>query len=358
MYALRCCRIIFVAICFLPFALPATGSAQFIRPERRTQPPRQAKPQKPDSNTPEPRRSTATESVGETPTTLNAGLALQIALEREGFSPGLLDGAIGRKTRIAMAVLQAYHGREPTGELDDATRALLDLDRIETTRNHKITDADVARVGPCPTDWLERSQAKRLPFPTLLDVLVFEGHCSKGLIKQLNPNIDVDALRVGDTVALPNVYKPRRTPHLTSLDIDFDNKLIGGRDEKGRIAVLFHCSIARERHNRPNGDCRVNAIAVNPEYTFRPESWPEVKGIDHVLMIPPGPRNPVGMCWIDLSVDGYGIHGTPEPEMIGKTGSHGCFRMTNWDVLRLSKMVKPGLEVRFIEDDQRVASAE
>ncbi len=88
---------------------------------------------------------------------------------------------------------------------------------------------------------------------------------------------------------------------------------------------------------------------MNPEYTFKPESWPEVKGIDRCLTIPPGPRNPVGVCWIGLSKRGYGIHGTPQPELIGKTGSHGCFRLTNWDILRLADLVRVGTEVRFVD---------
>jgi len=110
---------------------------------------------------------------------------------------------------------------------------------------------------------------------------------------------------------------------------------------------LFHCSIAADKARLPSGQASVIVISENPAYTFDPKMWPEVKDVTQKLTIPPGPRNPVGLCWIGLSLPGYGMHGTPMPEMIGKTGSHGCFRLTNWDALRLAKMVRVGTPVRF-----------
>ena len=110
---------------------------------------------------------------------------------------------------------------------------------------------------------------------------------------------------------------------------------------------LFHCSIAAKHAKVPTRPASVTGITENPAYRFDPSMWPEVKGINHALIIPPGPRNPVGLCWIALSLPGYGMHGSPAPEMIGKTGSHGCFRMTNWDALRLAHMIKPGTPVTF-----------
>jgi lipoprotein-anchoring transpeptidase ErfK/SrfK len=94
-------------------------------------------------------------------------------------------------------------------------------------------------------------------------------------------------------------------------------------------------------------------ISHNPTYMFDPAKWPEVKNVRRKLLIPPGPRNPVGLCWIGLSIPSYGIHGTPQPEMIGKTGSHGCIRLTNWDAIRLSKMVEVGAPVKFVSASQR-----
>ncbi len=346
-----------VAACLVTSGAIQSASAQFVRPKPRKPAARTPKPaeRKPPAKARQAKREQTPSSAHAD--SLESRIALQLALEKTGFSPGLIDGHIGPKTHVALAAFQAYHGIEPSGELDEKSRERLKLSSVDPMRNYTLTVADAARVGPCPTDWIERSQADRMPFKSLLEVAAFEGHCSHRLIAGLNPGIDVDALKVGQTIRIPNVLKSDRRPAIAELELDFENKHLRGLDSEGNVVALFHCSIARQRDDRPQGECRINAIAVNPQYTFRPESWPEVKGIDRALQIPPGPRNPVGMCWIDLSIDGYGIHGTPEPEMIGKTGSHGCIRLTNWDVLRLSEWVRPGMKVALIHGEHQVAAA-
>jgi lipoprotein-anchoring transpeptidase ErfK/SrfK len=170
------------------------------------------------------------------------------------------------------------------------------------------------------------------------------------LLRRLNPGLAINELKVGDVFIALQVPQPGRPVPAALIEINLSEKTIRVIDRDRRLIGLFHCSIAARRAKRPTGQARITRIVPNPEYTFRPESWPEVtEKIDRALRIPPGPRNPVGRCWIELSLPGYGIHGTPNPELIGKTGSHGCFRMTNWDVLRLSRMVEIDTEVRFVE---------
>jgi len=72
------------------------------------------------------------------------------------------------------------------------------------------------------------------------------------------------------------------------------------------------------------------------------------------LTLPPGPNNPVGVVWIDLTAPSYGIHGTPEPQNISKSESHGCIRLTNWDAVDLATMVHPGTVVKFDDQDTPV----
>jgi len=120
---------------------------------------------------------------------------------------------------------------------------------------------------------------------------------------------------------------------------------------------LFHCSVAKDKAKLPARDTVVKKMAANPEYWFDPKNWPEVKNVDRVLKIPPGPRNPVGLAWIGLDIPGYGIHGNPKPELIGKTGSHGCFRMTNWDALALFPMVHVGMPVKIVNPEKADAPA-
>ncbi|MCB9851650.1 MAG: murein L,D-transpeptidase [Phycisphaerales bacterium] len=347
------CRLV-IATSLAIWIAPQSGSAQFVRPAQRR---KVAPPSKRPTKKAEAGQKTARPpEAAANSASFESQLALQLALEHKHFSPGIIDGVAGAKTRMAMAAFQASCGLEPTGELDAETSKRLGLDGFKPTRSYTLTKADASRVGPCPTDWIERSEAERMPFRSLLEVVAFEGHCTQRLIERLNPGIDVHQLAIGQTLVLPNVLKPDRTPRAAGIEIEFSQKQVRVIDETGRLIALFNCSIARQRDDRPQGDCTIQSIAVNPIYTFRPESWPEVKGIDRPLLIPPGPRNPVGLCWIDLSIDGYGIHGTPDPEMIGKTGSHGCIRMTNWDVLRLAEMVKPGMHVALVQGDEQVAT--
>lgn len=274
-------------------------------------------------------------------------IALQAALDRAGFSPGIIDGQPGGKTRAALEAFQSYHGLPVTGEADAATVKALELDDQSALVRYRITQADKNLVDPPPRKWQDKARKKRLGYKTLADLLIERGHCTNALLARLNPKLNMNRLKVGDEVLLPSVWSSRSMPTAARLEIDLDRKIVQVMDASGRVAALLHCSIAKDKAKRPKGTCRVISVAKNPVYLFDPKMWPEVKSVKQKLHIPPGPRNPVGLCWIGLSLPGYGIHGTPEPEMIGKTGSHGCFRLANWDALRLAKMVEVGTPVKF-----------
>ena len=297
----------------------------------------------------------------QTGTTANVaeGVAVQAALDRAGYSPGIIDGLIGTKTTTAIRAFQSARGLPATGKLDRETRLALGVDAAPATTPYRLTAADQSQVGPCPTDWIAKSKASHLGFESLADVAAHHGHCSRRLLERLNVGKDLSKLKVGDMVVIPNVERRPASKSAARVQIDFATKTVKAFDASGALLTLMHCSIAREVSQRPSGACKVATISLNPTYTFRPESWPEAKGIDRPLLIPPGARNPVGLCWIGLDKKGYGIHGTPEPELIGKTGSHGCIRLANWDVLRLSEMVSIGTAVTFIDSSAgAVAQAE
>ncbi len=280
-------------------------------------------------------------------------IARQAALDRAGFSPGLIDGRGGPKTELAVREFQAAHGLPVTGHFDSATNAALDLaGRLETdaagaVRAYTVTAADLRQVGAVPHDWNAKARLKHLPYESLPALLAERGHCTRALLARLNPKRDLAHLRPGDEVLLPNVG-PKNLVHAARLQVDLHRKLVRARDTHGRTIALFHCSIAKSRLKLPHGSAHVTAVAFDPVYHFDPAMWPEVHSVKHALTIPPGPRNPVGLCWIDLSLPGYGIHGTPNPELIGKTGSHGCIRLANWDAVRLGHIVRAGTPVEFI----------
>ena len=279
---------------------------------------------------------------------VRANIAWQVALERVRFSPGIIDGSIGKKTETATREFQRVRGLPTTGKLDAATRGALGVDVESAVTDYTVTPADLAQVGPVPTDWLEKSKLAKLKYESLDAALAEKFHCSRGLLARLNPTRNIAQLRTGDTIQVPNIGASGASTPGEQVEINLPEKIVRVLDREKRLVALFHCSIAKDKENLPSGQSKVVVVSKNPDYTFDPRMWPEVKNVDRKLTIPPGPRNPVGLCWIGLAVPGVGIHGSPAPEMIGKTGSHGCFRLTNWDALRLSGMVRIGTPVRFV----------
>jgi lipoprotein-anchoring transpeptidase ErfK/SrfK len=273
-------------------------------------------------------------------------LAWQVALDRASFSPGILDGRPGAKTELATREFQRIRRLPMTGRLDAATAQSLGADPAYAATWCTITPDDAGQVGRVPAGWVEKSKLSRLPYPSLDQLVAERYHCSRALLATLNPGRDLGRLAPGDKLIVPLVGPRSEAPPADRLDVDTAAKVI--RAFAGdRLVGLFHCSIAARHAKVPTRPASVTGITENPTYRFDPSMWREVKGVNHALIIPPGPRNPVGLCWIALSLPGYGMHGSPAPEMIGKTGSHGCFRMTNWDALRLARMIKPGTPVTF-----------
>jgi lipoprotein-anchoring transpeptidase ErfK/SrfK len=288
------------------------------------------------------------------PRALCDALALQISLEARGYSPGLLDGALGLKTRLALAAFQAAAGLPATGEASTATLALLSPDPQAALAPIKISAADLAEVDPPPRDWIERSRKQRLLYPSLANLVAERAHTTERLLAALNPGVDLSALRPGDVLQAPAVNEARKQcAPAGRIEIDLDRKLIlvfSSRAGETAPAGLLHCSIAADPARAPEGEARIAVVAADPVYTFDPAKWPEVRGVNRKLRIPPGPRSPVGLRWIGLDLEGIGIHGVPEPEMIGKTGSHGCFRLTNWDAIWLAGVVQIGTPVRIVRN--------
>lgn len=273
---------------------------------------------------------------------------LQVALDRALFSPGVIDGRVGPKTRSALREYQAAQRLPVTGSVDAQTATVLHVEPSLATRAYGVTEDDAAQVGPWPKTWLEKARVQRLGYKSLAALVAERGHCSLALLSHLNAGKSLDSIRPGDTLSIPNVSDSPPGVRAASMEINLKAKTIRVLDRTGASVGFFHCSIAKHKEKRPRGRCRVKVVSPDPIYVFDPKMWPEIKGINRKLVIPPGPRNPVGLYWIGLSLPGYGIHGTPEPELIGKTGSHGCFRLANWDAVRLGKIIRPNAAVEFV----------
>lgn len=275
-------------------------------------------------------------------------VAVQTLLDRENFSPGCIDGSPGRRTREALAAWQLAHGREPTGEADAETLdALGKMDSIFVW--HRVSTGEVASLAPVPATWREKAAAPRLGYATVVELVAEKYHASEGCIRRMNPQLGWPDPPAGTLVLAPNPY-PAARPRAATVTIYLSRKIIQAADADGRVVGFFPCSIARDVAKRPAGEFRTVNAAQNPDYVYNPALFsedPESSQISGKLVIPSGPNNPVGVAWIGLDIPGYGMHGTPHPEDIGKTESHGCFRLTNWNAEKLLRMISVGTPVRI-----------
>ena len=274
----------------------------------------------------------------------------QVALARRGISPGSIDAALGSQTHAAIRVFQQTENLPESGVLDADTRTQLTLDApILTT--YIVTTNDLARLQPLGKTWTEKSKQTALDYETELELVAEKSHAHQELIRQLNPNLNWTNITAGTVLKIPDVNYPAQTDKAAFVVIHLADKFLEAFDSDTNLLAHFPCSIAALVEKRPVGELHVTVIAPNPNYTFDPELFPEspeARQSDVKLVLPPGPKNPVGIAWIGLDKTGYGIHGTPAPEQIGRTESHGCFRLANWDAEYLMKLSWVGMPI-FVE---------
>lgn len=279
--------------------------------------------------------------------TMDQVLAAQLALARKGISSGSLDGVVGTQTRAALRMYQQFFGLRVTGQLDRAT-----LDHLEQPdslfTNFVVQSDDLAQLTPIPSSWLGKSTRERLDYETILELVAERTHAHPALIRTLNPGVDWTRVQPGVLLRVPDVRLPALRSKAAYIQIYLREKSLRAYDTSAYLLAYFPCSIARNIEKRPVGALRVVKVARNPNYQFNPEIFTEsaeARRIGRKLTIPPGPNNPVGTAWIGLDKPGYGIHGTPEPEAVGRTESHGCFRLANWNAEYLLNLVWVGMPV-------------
>ena len=278
---------------------------------------------------------------------------LQIALDRQGFGSGLIDGVVGAKSHQALADFCVANG----GLKEKIARQRLVGDAAAAFVPYEITADDLAQIGDAPADWEVAAKLPAMACHSLPELLSEKFHSGQGFLRTLNPAVlDWQTVAVGQRIWVPNVRPVEWKTNLAQVMIDTHEFRLRGYDTTGHLLCSFPCSIARNREKVPTNDLTVVNIAPNPNYTFDPANFPEsarAKQIGHKLILPPGPRNPVGVYWISLSQPGYGMHGTPHPETIGNMESHGCFRLCNWDARTLGNMIAIGMPV-LLDEPPRV----
>ncbi|OAM90693.1 hypothetical protein AW736_06760 [Termitidicoccus mucosus] len=280
-------------------------------------------------------------------------LEAQIALTRRGFSCGSIDGKAGPQTRAALRVFQAHEGLRANGVLDNATAEALAL-RGPDFAQREVTAADLARLQPLASTWLGKSRQRALAHESILEMFAEESHAHPALVRELNPGIDWARVGEGAWVTLPDVTREAPPPDARAARVlvFIGERMLQALDEDGRVLAHFPVSIARYVEKRPLGSLKVTVVIPDPDYTFAPDNFPEsaeARELGQKLILAPGPNNPVGVAWIGLDRPGYGIHGAPEPEKVGRTESHGCFRLANPDARLLLELAWVGMPVEVLE---------
>ncbi len=272
----------------------------------------------------------------------------QVLLDRAHFSPGEIDGRAGSNQRRAVRGYQQARKLKVSGELDEATWTSLNQDAAPALVTYTLTADDVGQpVASIPEDMMAQAKLPSLAFESIEEALGERFHISPTLLKALNPNADFS--KAGTPLQVPNVAGLTALPKAASVVIDKSDSTLGLLDANGALIAQFPVSSGSEKDPLPVGQWKIVGVAENPTFHYNPKLFWDADPAHAEAKIAAGPNNPVGTRWIDLSKKHYGLHGTPEPGTIGKAQSHGCVRLTNWDVERVARAVSPALSVTMQE---------
>jgi lipoprotein-anchoring transpeptidase ErfK/SrfK len=296
----------------------------------------------------------------------------QVILDSLGFSPGIIDGREGQSLTAALKAFQLTRGLETSGELDRATLSALHQYRARRPITRVTLDPAMLQgpyINPMPKEPEDQAKLPALGYTRPLEKLAEMFHTTPEVLVELNPG--GGAIAPDRAFFFPNVLpesrdyqgelKPEWRQTLTDLNVgasqpagdhvvvDKSEKVLKVFDASDRLVAQFSATMGSQHDPLPIGTWKINVIDTNPKFHYNPDLFWDAKKDDEKAMLPAGPNGPVGVVWLDLSKEHYGIHGTPEPQTIGRTQSHGCIRLTNWDAARLALMLKPGAEAVFQE---------
>ena len=282
-------------------------------------------------------------------------IGFQVLLDRQGFSPGQIDGKTGANFSHALAAFQESKKLTSSGRPDCDTWKALGADSAQPTIvDYTLTDGDVK--GPfekrIPPKLVDQAKLDALGYQSATELIAERFHTSPALLTRLNHGAAVTA---GKTIKVPAVepFDPNRKPVFdaanagVAIQVSRDESALRATRPDGTLVFFAPVSSGSVHDPLPPGDWKVTGVGWHPVFHYNPDLFWDAKSTDEKATIKAGPNNPVGVVWIALSLEHYGLHGTPEPANIGRTESHGCVRLTNWDAARVAALVKPGTPVTF-----------
>jgi lipoprotein-anchoring transpeptidase ErfK/SrfK len=274
--------------------------------------------------------------------------ALQVFLDREGASPGVIDGRMGLNVSKAILAYEKISGEKLDPNNTEDIMARLGLDGGLPVTEYTITSADAAGpyLAAIPEDYSKKAALPSMAYTSVTEALAERFHMDENYLKELNPGKDFTIPGTIIKVINPGA---NRTGMVSKILADKARKQVFAYGPMGELIAAYPASIGSDDTPSPSGIHLVARVALDPNYTYNPKINFQQGSNTKVLTVPPGPNGPVGTVWIALDKPTYGIHGTPDPSRIGRTQSHGCIRLTNWDARELAKMVKPGVTVEFVD---------